>query len=77
MNKIFEIVEAWSTAMNPSPIRKRLAEIRYKICDTCEDRGVNAVGMDVCNACGCPLRGKVFTSATPEQKNCPKGKWPA
>ena len=50
MNKIFEIVEAWSTAINPSPIRKRLAEIRYKICDTCEDRGVNSVGMDVCNA---------------------------
>ncbi len=75
MNKIFEIVEAWATALKPSPIRKRLAEIRYKICDTCEHK-TEAGGIEICGACGCPLKGKVFTSATPEQKNCPKGKWP-
>lgn len=77
MNKIFEIVEAWSTAMNPSPIRKRLAEIRYGVCSNCEFRGTNAINIEVCNACGCPLKAKIFTSATPAQNNCPKGKWPA
>ena len=48
MNKIFEIVEAWSTAINPSPIRKRLAEIRYGVCSNCEFKGENALGLEVC-----------------------------
>jgi hypothetical protein len=76
MNKIFEIVEAWSTAINPSEVRRKVAEIRYGICFDCEFKGTNFLNNEVCTACGCPLKGKIFTSATPEQNNCPKGKWP-
>lgn len=76
MNKLVEIVSAWATAINPSPVQKRMAEIRYNVCNSCEFKGENKVGLEACLACGCPLKGKIFTPATVEDGNCPKGKWP-
>ena len=77
MNKVTEIVTAWSTAINPNQEQKRKAEIRYEICNSCEHKAVNDLTkLEYCGACGCPLSGKIFTPKTPEQLNCPKGKWP-
>lgn len=75
MNKLHEIVDAWAATVNPEPERKALAELRYAVCTECEFRKTNAVGLEVCGACGCPLKAKVFTRLTPDQGNCPKNKW--
>lgn len=70
---IKKIVGAWVTSFNPSPDEKKLAEDRYNICYTCEHKGKNGIGTEVCKACGCPLSKKVFTLT--DQDSCPEGKW--
>lgn len=75
MNKIREIVSAWATSFSPSDEQKRIAEIRYETCTTCEFKTNSVAGIEICGACGCPLKAKIFTPRTPEQGNCPKSFW--
>jgi hypothetical protein len=72
MNKITEIVTAWMVSFNPTDEEKLLAEKRYEICFTCPNR-VNKLGVEVCDACGCPLSKKIFTLK--DQSTCPLNKW--
>lgn len=72
MNKIKEIVSAWMVSFNPTTEEKLLAEKRYEICSSCPNR-VDKLGIEVCNACGCPLSKKIFTLK--DQESCPLNKW--
>ena len=76
MNKVTEIIKAWGNKVFPTPEMEEKAKIRYSICSECTNRGKNAVGIEVCKLCGCPLEGKVFTPKTPAQDNCPDKRWP-
>lgn len=72
MNKLQEIISAWSKSRNPSDEEKDLATLRYEICRTCPKREVK-LGYELCTACGCPLDTKVFS---PRRENvCPLNKW--
>jgi len=73
MNKVKEIVTAWMISFNPTEEEKILAEKRYEICNGCEKRGKNLVGVEVCKACGCPLSKKIFTLK--DEDSCPLKKW--
>jgi hypothetical protein len=73
MNKIKEIVSAWVTSFNPTDAERQLSEKRYEICYTCDKRGDNLLGVEVCKACGCPLSKKIFTQK--QQDSCPLKKW--
>jgi hypothetical protein len=73
MNKVKEIVTAWITSFNPTDEEKKLAEDRYEICISCDQRGNNLLGIEVCNSCGCPLSKKIFTQK--QQDSCPLKKW--
>lgn len=83
--KIFDIINAWAKAFNPSDEELKIAEERGKICDGCEykqeldssllsklttnDKILNKFK---CGACGCPLSKKVFAHF---KESCPKNKW--
>jgi hypothetical protein len=73
MNKIKEIIVAWSTAINPTEEQKEIAEIRLKTCMNCEFWAENAIGIEYCSKCGCATKGKVFSPKGLEA--CPMGKW--
>ncbi len=72
MNKIEEVISAWSTSRNPSEEEQTLAKLRYEICSTCPKREIK-LGFEICGACGCPLDKKVFSSK--REKACPLDKW--
>lgn len=70
-----EIFEAWVISMNPSPLQKELAQKRLNICKACEHKKETINGLKwstVCDACGCPLSKKVFSTLF---NPCPKQKW--
>lgn len=75
MNKFTEIVNAWATRFNPDEIDIAKANQRYAICLECEFRKAEIGFVERCGVCHCPLKAKIFTSRTPEEKNCPKGYW--
>lgn len=72
MNKIQEIIEAWSIAKNPTEEQMLLAESRLGICNGCEYKIEVPEYLLVCARCGCPLKKKVFTRL---ENVCPMGKW--
>lgn len=72
MNKITEIVTAWSRAINPSQEDLEKATLRYEKCQGCYYNW-NLFGLEVCRGCGCPLEGKVFTPKGKEE--CPLERW--
>lgn len=71
MNKIEEIFRAWNIALDPTTKQAELASRRLDICNSCEYKVTN-LGINRCSACGCALKGKIFTPAVGA---CPKGKW--
>lgn len=73
MNKVKEIVSAWIKSFNPTDEERKLAESRYEICISCDKRGNNLIGVEVCKSCGCPLSKKIFTHT--QEDSCPLGKW--
>lgn len=72
MANIKEIISAWASKRNPTPEEQSLAEMRYKICETCPKR-VKKFGFEICGECGCPLDKKVFTPK--REQACPLDKW--
>lgn len=76
MNKLTEIISSWAKAYQRNEDDVVKAEQRYLTCSTCEFRKTHDVtGHEFCSACGCPLKGKIFTPLSPEEGNCPKNKW--
>lgn len=73
MNKIEEIIIAWSTAINPTEEQKIVAAIRLETCMGCEFWKENQIGLAYCSKCGCLTKGKVFSPKGLEA--CPEGKW--
>jgi len=71
MNKIEEIFKSWNIALNPDEKQAELASKRIEICNSCEYK-ITTLNVNRCSACGCALKGKVFTPAIGA---CPKGKW--
>jgi hypothetical protein len=75
MINIKEILTAWSIAMKPSPLAKKIAEDRLSVCLKCEFREEvldKKVWSAICGKCGCPLMAKVFSQ---EISPCPLSKW--
>jgi dUTPase len=72
MNKMQEIIEAWSIAKNPTEEQRLLAETRLAICNGCEYKIEVPEYILVCARCGCPLKKKIFT---PSETGCPLSKW--
>ena len=71
MNKIKEIFKAWNIAFDPNDEQTYLAAKRIKICNSC-DKKVTNLGINRCSACGCALKGKIFS---PIKGACPEGRW--
>lgn len=71
MNKIEEILKAWNIALDPNEKQAELASKRIETCNNCEYKVTN-LGINRCSACGCALKGKIFSPAIGA---CPKGKW--
>lgn len=87
MLKVFEILDSWIAANNPTPERLALAKERADVCDTCEFKTeitnilmksfINEEGLlpiFKCGVCGCPLSKLVF-SPKPAEEVCLKNKW--
>lgn len=72
MNKVEEILKSWAIQLSPNEKQNHLAAKRLEICNTCENKKKNGIGVYVCNLCGCVLKSKVFT---PAETGCPIGKW--
>lgn len=72
MNKVEEILKSWAIQLSPSQEQNTLAAARLTICNKCVNKKKNAIGIYVCDICGCVLKSKVFT---PAEKGCPIGKW--
>ena len=72
MNKVEEILKSWAIQLSPNDEQNELAAKRLEICNKCEKKKKNSVGIYVCSECGCVLESKVFT---PAEKGCPLGKW--
>lgn len=72
---IFEILEAWVIAGNPSPVQKELANKRAVICNECEFKKqfIKRLKLStICDKCGCPLAKKIYTK---RYNVCPMHKW--
>lgn len=73
MNKITEIILAWSASVKPTEEQKEVAARRLFICMQCEFWGKNSIGIEYCKKCGCATKGKVFSPRGLEA--CPEKKW--
>ena len=70
-----EIIAAWIIKAKPTDSQKKLAEERYEICGQCPKREKlfnNYKWSEYCGACGCLLKGKVFSRT---YDACPLHKW--
>jgi len=73
MNKFVEITKSWVSSLNPTFEQKEIAEHRISECNKCEfKKYINFLDTYVCDLCGCPLKGKIFS---PNKDSCPKKKW--
>lgn len=73
MNKFIEIAKSWIVAFNPTPEQKEIAEYRMSECNKCEfKKYIDFMNIYVCDLCGCPLQGKIFS---PDKNSCPTKKW--
>jgi hypothetical protein len=81
MTKIEEIFKAWRISFDPNHDQAELASKRIEICDACEFKQIVSLGtvefLTRCSACGCALKGKIFTPKTykDEGGSCPHNKW--
>lgn len=72
-NKIKEIAEGWANVVLQN--HNDIAELRLKICNSCEHHSKfhNTIRLDDhCTKCGCTLIAK----ARSMESKCPIGKWP-
>lgn len=67
-----KIIDAWATSFNPTKEEKELADKRYSICTSCDQR-TSRIKIEYCKACGCPLSKKIYSLAA--KASCPLGKW--
>ena len=77
-----EIATAWYNKLSHSNELKKLADSRFDICLECPSKqeffkNKNKEWSLKCGECGCPLKGKIYTSNThlSERGSCPLGKW--
>jgi hypothetical protein len=75
-----EIATSWYNKLIHSDKLKKLADERFNICLSCEHKKEIFEGKEwslKCGACGCPLKGKVYTPNTYFHKggSCPLEKW--
>lgn len=71
---LVEIAVSWKRAFSPTPEQEVLADARIAVCNGCEHKKfVKLTRHYKCDACGCPLDGKVFSPKGPSA--CPEGKW--
>lgn len=61
-----DIAESWGRALLPTFEQEEESNRRQAICDTCEHRS----RLNMCKLCGCPLKGKTYSSFP-----CELGKW--
>lgn len=69
---VIKIIEAWAATKSTTEERRRVAAARLEVCGGCEFSGKNLLRINVCKACGCPLKAKVFTK---DFNDCPEKKW--
>lgn len=67
--QLIEIIDSWSKAINPTKEEKELANVRYTICNDCENKKMAM--FEYCGLCGCALKGKIFS----KEGSCPIKKW--
>lgn len=72
MDSFSDIIKAWAVSFNPTEEQKELADLRYNVCLSC-DQKKTLLGIEKCNVCGCPLSKKIFTQKKAE--TCPLNKW--
>jgi len=72
MVNVKEILTAWAISVNPDEEQSKLAAKRLQVCDSCENKLKNRLGIYVCVECGCVLSKKAFT---PADNPCPLKKW--
>ena len=72
MNKIKEIVLAYSKKLQQRPEDVERANLRYEKCVECSSR-IHLFRLELCKDCGCPLEGKIFSPKGKEE--CPQKKW--
>ena len=75
-----EIATAWYNKLSHSNELKKLADSRFDICLECPSKQEFFKKKEwslKCGECGCPLKGKIYTSNThlSERGSCPLGKW--
>lgn len=73
MISVKEIVISYANRLQASPEKVKRAELRYKVCSTCEFNKKTILDREKCTKCGCFLQGKIFTDRGPEA--CPEKKW--
>lgn len=71
VRKIKEIIQAYSIMLRPNEEQNKIAIERLEICDGCDKRKVNSVGIPYCGECGCVIRAKIFAKSN----SCPLKKW--
>ena len=73
MNKFVEIAKSWISAFNPTPEQKEIADYRISECNKCiYKKKITIIDSYVCDLCGCPLQGKIFS---PNKNSCPDKRW--
>lgn len=72
ISKIQEIFEAYQIMVDPTLEQSRIAADRLRVCDSCENKKLQANLINICGLCGCVLAAKVFT---PKKDSCPAKKW--
>jgi uncharacterized paraquat-inducible protein A len=68
MIDLLDILNSWRKVFLHTPEQEAEAERRLEICKECQF--LKGEDFPVCGACGCPLKGKVYTG-----RNCPIQKW--
>jgi len=69
--KIKDILKAYAIMLNPDEEQSLIAIQRLSVCDECDSKKTNSVGLHYCGECGCFLKAKAFS----ETNTCPLNKW--
>lgn len=69
--KVKEIIKAYAIMLNPNDEQSVVALSRLSVCDGCDRKKTNSVGLHYCGECGCFLKAKAFS----ETNTCPLNKW--
>jgi hypothetical protein len=69
--RIKDILKAYAVMLNPDEEQSMIAIHRLSVCDGCDRKKTNSVGLHYCGECGCFLKAKAFS----ETNTCPLNKW--